>query len=135
MIPAGRNRIATLARAVAPPALLALTVGLLRRFPPEQYSFYPRCPLYLSLHLQCPGCGTTRAFAALLRGHFTEALHLNALTTLLLPLGVIYAALCYRRLLRSEDLRWPQLPSAGIYATLAVAAIFTVARNLPGQSW
>ena len=41
---------------------------LLLRFPPETSSFYPRCPVFTWLHVYCPGCGGTRALAALLHG-------------------------------------------------------------------
>jgi hypothetical protein len=132
MTPATRSRIATtLLRAAAPPAVLAVAVTILLLFPPAQYSFYPQCPIHEYLHLQCPGCGATRALAALLRGHFVEALHLNAITTLLLPLAAAYGILCYYHLLHRKPLRWPQLPPAAIYSTLAIAAIFTLLRNLP----
>ena len=137
MNPAVHTRIGFAVRAATPVAILALVAAVLLRFPPTQYTFYPRCPIYWLLHLQCPGCGTTRALAALLHGHFAEALRLNALTTLMLPPAAAYAVICYRRslraYLRSEAFHWPQLPSIGIYAALAAATIFAVLRNLPVQ--
>lgn len=129
-----RSRIAALLRAAAPVALIALAVAVLLRFPPAQYSFYPQCPVHSLLHLECPGCGATRALAALLRGNFIQALQLNALTTLMLLPTTAYAAICYRRYLRAEPFRWPQLPPTGIYAALAVAVLFTIFRNLPLRS-
>ena len=127
---ATRSRVATILRAAAPPAILAVTVTTLLLFPPEQYSFYPHCPIHEYLHLQCPGCGATRALAALLRGHFADAMHLNALMTLLLPFAAAYGILCYYRFLLDKPHRWPQPPPAAIYSSLAVAAIFTLLRNL-----
>ena len=118
-----------------PPAIIALATILLLRFPPAQYSFYPRCPIHELLHLQCPGCGATRAVAALLHGHFTEAMNFNALVTLLLPFAAVYGILCYCRLLQRKPLRWPQPPPAVIYAALVVATVFTVIRNLPLHSF
>ncbi len=53
--------------------------ALLYRFPPEKYSFYPVCPIHQYLHLYCPGCGSTRALAALLHGRVIEAMHYNPL--------------------------------------------------------
>jgi hypothetical protein len=135
MIPAGRNRIATISRAVAPPAVITLAAAVLLRFPPGQNSFYPRCPIFEYLHLQCPGCGVTRALAALLRGHLAEAIHFNALTTLLLPFAAAYGVLCYRRFLQHKALRWPQPPPTVIYAALALTAVFTVLRNLPRHAF
>lgn len=126
-----RSRVASTCRAVAPLAFIGFLAAALLLFPPAQYSFYPECPIYRYLHMECPGCGTTRAIAALLHGHFTEALRLNALTTILLPpTTIIYAVTCYRRLLRCQTFHWPQPPAAAIYSALAIAAIFTLARNL-----
>lgn len=126
-----RRRAADVLRTAAPLAAIAFAAAMLLCFPPEQYAqFYPQCPIYSFLHLQCPGCGTTRALAALLHGHVLEALRLNALTALLMPLAVIYAALCYVRFLQRKPIRLPQPSRSAVYATLAVAAVFMVIRNL-----
>ncbi|MDW5264798.1 MULTISPECIES: DUF2752 domain-containing protein [Acidobacteriaceae] len=130
MIVTGRSRMATVLRALAPLAVVALAAAVLLRFPPNRYSFYPVCPIYRYLHVQCPGCGATRALAALLHGHLAEALRLNALTTLLMPVAVFYAALCYRRFLRRELLQLPRLPRSAVYSSLAAAVLFAIVRNL-----
>ncbi|HEX7159039.1 MAG TPA: DUF2752 domain-containing protein [Edaphobacter sp.] len=117
-------------RATAPLLLLFAAAALLLRFPPERYSFYPRCPIYALFHIECPGCGGTRALAAILRGDLNEALHFNALFTLALPIIVVLAALCYRRFLERKPVRWTQPPEFGIYAALALTTVFTIARNL-----
>jgi hypothetical protein len=110
---------------------------LLLRFPPEQYSFYPQCPIHTYLHLECPGCGVTRALAALLHGRLTEAFHLNALLIVgVLPAAAVYSGLCLVRLQHSEAFRWPALSpkwgNALIYASLAIALSFAIIRNLHG---
>ncbi len=128
-----RGRIANTLRAAAPLAVILSAITILLRFPPAQSNCYPRCPIYEYLHLQCPGCGATRALAALLRGHFLEAMHCNALVTALLPIAAIYGVLCYRHFLRREDIRWQQIPQAMIYCALGIAAAFMVLRNLPLQ--
>jgi hypothetical protein len=111
---------------------LSSVAALLLRFPPDRYNFYPRCPIYLYFHLQCPGCGASRALAALLRGHIAEALHLNPLTTLLLPLALLYSTHhLWRQRHDIQALTWPNPPRYAVYALLVVAAVFTIARNLP----
>ncbi len=130
MIHGPGSRAAEITRAAAPLVLAGLIAATLLCLPPTQYSFYPQCPVYRYLHLLCPGCGTTRALAALLRGHVGEAIRYNALTTLMLPMAVGYAAYSYRRYLRRERLHPPQPPAFAIYGALVVAAAFTVARNL-----
>jgi hypothetical protein len=135
MIQIARSRAAESWRATVPPAIVALAAMLLLRFPPEQYSFYPGCPIHELLHLQCPGCGATRALAAMLHGHLAEAMNLNALVTLLLPFVAAYGILGYRRLLQGKAVRWPQPPTAITYAGFTLAAVFTLIRNLPLQSF
>ncbi len=117
-------------RAAVPLTIAFAAAAILLRFPPALYGFYPHCPIHQYLHILCPGCGATRALAALLHGNLAEALHLNALTTLLTPVALLYAAACYQSLLSRRPLHLPHPPRAAIYATLAVAAAFTVARNL-----
>ena len=70
-------------------SLAALAVSgavLLLRFPPDHYGFWPACPFHELTGLVCPGCGATRAVAALLRGHLVEAARLNAMVLLMVPL-------------------------------------------------
>jgi di/tricarboxylate transporter len=135
MIVVTRGRIATTLRAVAPLAIVAVVATLLLLFPPAQYGFYPRCPIHELFHLQCPGCGATRAIAALLRGDLTEALHLNLLVTLLCPFAVAYGVVCYHRFLQREPLRWPLPPAAAVYTAVVLTTFFTVVRNLPFHSF
>jgi hypothetical protein len=108
---------------------LLLCVALLI-YPPTRFSFYPACPIHRILGIECPGCGATRALAALLRGHLIDALRLNALFVLLLPVALLAAVESYRRAIRPGIFRWPQPPAPALYATLAATAIFTIARNV-----
>jgi len=82
------------------------------------------------MHIECPGCGATRALATLLRGHPIDALRLNALFVVLLPAALAGAIETYRRALRPGVFRWPRLPAAVVYAALAATAVFTIARNV-----
>jgi hypothetical protein len=114
-------------------ALLAagvLACVALYAWPPAAVSFYPVCPIHEYLHIDCPGCGATRALAALLHGGLGEAMRLNALFVLMLPFGLIGGTECYRRAMRAGEFRWPAPPVPAVYATLTVTAVFMVARNV-----
>ncbi len=126
-----RDRIGWMLRVAAPPATIAFAVSILLLFPAAKYGFYPQCPFHELLHLQCPGCGSTRALASLLHGQLSEALRLNALTVLLMPFAGSYGAVCYYHMLVQRPLRWTQPRLGGVYAALAVVTVFTVLRNLP----
>jgi hypothetical protein len=124
-----RSRTA-ITRAAALILPLIATAAILLRFPPSRYNYYPRCPIYTLFHIQCPGCGATRALAALLHGHISEALHLNALFTIAFPFLLLCAAINLRHYLTGKPIRWPNPSKPAIYAALVIAAVFTIARNL-----
>ncbi len=106
----------------------ALLLGALYRFPPDRFPVYPACPFHQATGLLCPGCGATRALAALLHGRLEQAWHLNALFVLLLPFALGYAAVALRRELGGNT--WPVVRPTVIYGLLGAALAFTVLRNL-----
>jgi hypothetical protein len=98
--------------------------GMLYWFPPAQYPFYPSCPFFACTGLLCPGCGATRALAALLHGHLHEALQWNALFVLVIvPLALVYSVAALRKG------RWVRMPLPAVYAFGAIAIAFGVERN------
>jgi hypothetical protein len=102
----------------------SLFAGALYRFSPQVYRFYPGCPFHELTGLLCPGCGGTRAIAALLHGHSAEAWGLNALVVMLVPAALGYVALsCARG-------RWLRVPNAATAGLLALAIGFGVVRKL-----
>ncbi len=120
-------------RSLWPAATIAAAVALvaisLYVFPPSDTTLYPQCPIYALLGLRCPGCGATRALAALLSGHLAEALRLNALTTCALPIAAAYAIYRSFRPAAPSPIPASPLHRTAIYAGLAIAATFTVLRN------
>jgi hypothetical protein len=104
-------------------------MAIVYQFPPADYSFYPRCPIYLATHWLCPGCGSTRALHSLLHFDVQSALHYNALFTLLFPLACVwFGFLCYRAM------RYDQFPKVAFPRSVAACLIvsvvlFTVVRN------
>ena len=119
------------------PALCAsavAAVACLVLLPPSQYHFYLRCPVYALTGLLCPGCGGTRAIAALLRGHVGEALGWNALVTLAAMLTAppfvlwVVAKRVWPERMSLTELRCWEQPFAVV--ALAVAIVFMVWRNL-----
>jgi hypothetical protein len=111
-------------------ATTVLTCAVLALYPPTATSFYPACPIHQLFGIECPGCGATRALAALLHGHLREALRLNALFVLLLPAALACAIQIYRRAINTGEFRWPNPPAPAIYTALATTALFTILRNL-----
>ena len=108
-------------------------VGLLVlwKFEPAGQFFFPRCWLYQTTGLQCPGCGTTRAFHALLHGDLAAALRFNALAVCGLAVGAWFAV---RWIWAWQTGRWWRNPFRHPYVLAALGGIafgFGVVRNLP----
>ena len=98
---------------------------------PAKSAFYPPCPFHALTGLHCPGCGALRAMHALAHGRPIEALGLNALSTLVAPLLVCYAACSAVAAVRRRRPPRPVFPAGTIWAFLALVLLFAILRNLP----
>ncbi len=103
---------------------------VLFEFNPSHYGFYPRCWLYTSTGIYCPGCGSLRAMHQLTHGHLVTALRCTLLLTLSAPFVAIFGlryAWCWTV--------GKPLPSLAIHprwitAAVVVMVLFTVLRNI-----
>jgi hypothetical protein len=104
---------------------------LLFRFPPATSAFYWTCPIHSVTGYLCPGCGGTRALAALLHGDVANAIRWNAMLVVLLPPAAAYTAVAYARAAAGRQHPWPPLPNGVMWTLLAGVCIFTLLRNIP----
>ena len=109
---------------------VTLVAALLRFFPPGIYAIYPTCPVYAFFHIMCPGCGITRALAALLGGRIHEAFHWNPLAIVCMPFLLLFLGKCYVRAVRAQEFVFPDFPQASLTVCLVAMAAFTIVRNL-----
>ena len=93
--------------------------------------FFPKCPFRLLTGMQCPGCGSTRAFYQLLHLHPIAAFKLNPLMVLTLPF-IVYGFLGFTRsALMGRPQRRVFIPPIYLWAWLALLIFFWVFRNTP----
>lgn len=88
---------------------------------------YPKCIFKQATGLDCPGCGSARAFHALFNGHFADAWAVNPAVFFAIPLAVaaiIAEARPYGRLRRV------MLSTPAISVLLAAIILWTIFRNL-----
>ena len=109
---------------------VSLALGMLYFYPPWAYPFYPQCPVWALLHVRCPGCGSTRAVAALLHGDIAGALRWNALTILAIPSSLLWLAAIRVRTAEERAARAFRPSPTAIAAGLVLVAGFTLLRNL-----
>lgn len=99
-------------------------------FAPGTYSFYPKCPVMAWLHVECPGCGSTRALHALLHGRWAEAVAWNALFPAVFTMAAAWGLVQYvSATVRGRFLRL-NLPGSAYWGTATAALLFGVLRNL-----
>lgn len=65
--------------------LVASGLVLLYLFNPESEQFFPQCPFHYLTGLDCPGCGSQRAFHSLLHLKLGDAFAYNPLFVLSIP--------------------------------------------------
>lgn len=94
---------------------------------PSSVVFLPRCPLYTTTGIYCPGCGATRALHELLRGHWLAALRLNALFILSLPCLAIFGLVRWAAPDHEKNTWKPQWT----WVLLGMVVTFGVLRNIP----
>lgn len=88
-----------------------------------------RCPFKALTGLDCPGCGSQRAFQALLKGDFAAAWGYNPAALLAFPLAVFFI------IVEAGRKKWPGLHRA-VMSRAAIAAVgaavvaWWIARNL-----
>jgi hypothetical protein len=104
--------------------------ALIYTYPPERYGFYPACPIYHYTRFLCPGCGATRAVAALLHGNLAVAWNHNALFVCVVPILMMEASRAYWSAVAKGRVEWLQVPKSAIALFSVIALVFTIVRNL-----
>lgn len=103
-------------------------------FNPSTHGFYPVCMFHKVTGWNCPGCGATRSFYALLHGHFQMALKDNAFFIFCLgAMSVRGAWFAQRKFFDKPAGHF--FPANWLWPLLIVALIFSVLRNLPAFSF
>ena len=112
-------------------AVTALGVGAtVFFFNPATHGFYPVCAFHKLTGWNCPGCGATRAFYALLHGNFSAALHDNALFLFALAALALRTGWFFVKRNR-EQTAGEFFPTRFLWPLIVIALVFTVLRNLP----
>lgn len=119
--------------AAATIAVVAGAAFLLWAYPPLPGAHYPPCPTRWAFGVYCPGCGSTRACGALLRGDPAMAWRFNPL---LIAVGIPLLAWVVARsavvLVRGTAPAWaPRFPGWLGWVVAVALVAYGVARNIP----
>ena len=99
---------------------------------PTTYSFFPSCPFHELFGLDCPGCGSQRAFHSLLHGEILKAADYNLLFVTAIFLFLIYCLIRLISSLTGKDLSL-EIPSLLLKPKfmVSICLIFWILRNIP----
>lgn len=102
---------------------------IVKKYNPEEHSFFIPCIFYKLTGIKCAGCGMTKAIHNLLNGRIKEAIWYNLM---LLPSAVIFSYSTYRYLryiIKDEPIVNKPLDII-LKIFLVVIIIFMIARNM-----
>lgn len=100
---------------------------------PESKAVLPACGFYALTGYYCPGCGMTRALHSVLHGDILRAIKFNAILVIALPVFAYFYILWMNWAFTGRKLPTFTVSRRVSWTIVAIAAIFVVGRNFPGQ--
>jgi hypothetical protein len=111
--------------------LLIVAAFLYYNINPSEVNFFPKCPLYLTTGIYCPGCGSQRATHHLLNFNFFGVLQQNVLYLIgLFVLGYHFIILSLNFVLNKSYYNYLYHPKTPIFL-LIIIVFFWILRNIP----
>ncbi|SNR31854.1 DUF2752 domain-containing protein [Lutibacter flavus] len=111
--------------------LLIVVAFLYFNINPSEVNFLPKCPLYLTTGIYCPGCGSQRATHHLLNFNFVGVLQQNILYIIgLLILGYHLIIISLNSIFKKNIYNYLYHPKTPIFL-LIIIVIFWILRNIP----
>lgn len=99
---------------------------------PATSSIFPKCPLYASTGIKCPGCGSQRALHQIIHLDFITAFHFNPLLVLSLPYILLTAYLDVKKNKTSREMKLRNVLFGvkTMYIILTVIILYWIFRNI-----
>lgn len=109
--------------------LLILVIPIYFFYNPSKFDFFPKCPLYKTTGIYCPGCGSQRAIHDIVHFNLTEALSHNLLAVTIIPIA-LFSYLFFRNFY-NKVIYHPKTP----WVFFVLVLLFWILRNLPSFSY
>lgn len=116
-------------RRIAAKAALACGIGLAYACFVSITGWGIPCMVHSLTGLDCPGCGISRMFLALLRLDLAAAARYNLLVLCLLPVGVVLLVYKARQYVKTGRTDMGAIEKVGYIVVFLLTIVFTVLRN------
>ncbi|MDB5013393.1 MAG: rane protein [Daejeonella sp.] len=101
-------------------------------FNPAFFDIFPKCPFHELFGLDCPGCGSQRAFHSLLNGDVLKAVDYNLMFVTALPIWLFYYICQLVSLLTGKEIRLKMFRAVlNPKLIFSVVLVFWIVRNIP----
>lgn len=98
---------------------------------PSESILFPKCPLYATTGIHCPGCGSQRAFHELLKFNFLGVLNQNMLFVFgMLTIGYHFLIKGLNHFFNKSYYNYLNHPKTPLII-LGVVLVFWILRNIP----
>jgi len=94
-------------------------------------TFFPKCPLYTTTGIYCPGCGSQRALHNLLHFNFKEIIQYNMLFLAGIILGVYHYSIFAINFFFSKNFKSILSHKKAPIVLFLLVIIFWILRNIP----
>jgi len=99
---------------------------------PAKDSYFVSCPIKFTTGFYCPGCGSQRAIHELLHGNFKQAIHLNPLMIISLPIILYGLGITAWNFIFESHLRVKLFyNNLFVFGYFGVVVLYWILRNLP----
>lgn len=99
-------------------------------FNPEQYYWFPKCPVYRFTGLECPSCGNQRALHALLHGDVETALRYNLFGVVAFPYAIMLVIASFCTSIRLLKIRKFLLSKTMVSVYVILYLLWGIVRNI-----
>ncbi len=108
-----------------------------RNHNPLESNYFPKCPVYSTTGIKCPGCGSQRAAHHLLNGQVANAFEENPLLILAIPYILFGMVIDSTKESSDNLLKWRKIlfGQKAIYVVLFIIVIFCISRNIDFSSY
>ena len=103
-----------------------------RNHNPLESNYFPKCPVYSTTGIKCPGCGSQRAAHHLLNGQVANAFEENPLLILAIPYILFGMVIDSTKESSDNLLKWRKIlfGQKAIFIVLFIIIVFCIYRNI-----